>query len=84
MAEEQVALMPQAELDEGMLAAMRAKTGARLRIDSARRPRVGSEHVHSAALRIDQDVSEAAAADGNCGGRGRRRRCGGSGSRRGR
>src|SRR6202022_281099 len=33
MAEEQVALMPQAELDEGMLAAMRAKTGARLRID---------------------------------------------------
>ena len=33
MAEEQVALMPQAELDEAMLAAMRAKTGARLRID---------------------------------------------------
>ena len=33
MAEEQVALMPQAELDEGMLAAMRAKTGAQLRID---------------------------------------------------
>jgi acyl dehydratase len=33
MAEEQLALMPQAELDEGMLAAMRAKTGARLRID---------------------------------------------------
>src|ERR1700694_3502135 len=33
MAEEQVALMPQAELDEGMLAAMRAKTGALLRID---------------------------------------------------
>src|SRR5437588_13009566 len=33
MAEEQVALMPQAELDDGMLAAMRAKTGARLRID---------------------------------------------------
>ena len=33
MAEEQVALMPQAELDEAMLVAMRAKTGARLRID---------------------------------------------------
>src|ERR1700745_1229739 len=33
MAEEQVALMPQAELDEGMLAAMRANAGARLRID---------------------------------------------------
>src|ERR1700687_3002080 len=33
MAEEQVALMPQAELDEAMLATMRAKTGARLRID---------------------------------------------------
>src|SRR5216683_6281816 len=33
MAEAQVALMPQAELDEGMLAGMRAKTGARLRID---------------------------------------------------
>src|ERR1700736_574349 len=28
-----MALMPQAELDESMLAAMRAKTGARLRID---------------------------------------------------
>src|SRR6202165_3882074 len=33
MSEEQWALMPQAELDEGMLAAMRAKPGARLRID---------------------------------------------------
>src|ERR1700736_1457861 len=33
MAEEQVALMPQTELDEAMLGAMRAKTGARLRID---------------------------------------------------
>ena len=33
MAEEQVALMPQAELDEEMLAAMRAKIGARLRIE---------------------------------------------------
>src|SRR5438132_13546580 len=33
MAEEQVALMPQAELDEARLAAMGAKPGARLRID---------------------------------------------------
>src|SRR3982074_2069803 len=33
MSEEQVALMPQAELDEGMLAAMRAKIGTRLRIE---------------------------------------------------
>ena len=33
MADERVALMPQAELDEGMLAAMRAKIGAELRID---------------------------------------------------
>src|ERR1700737_4428746 len=33
MADERVALMPQAELDEGMLAAMRAKIGAQLRID---------------------------------------------------
>src|SRR5229473_6141522 len=33
MAEEQVALMPQAELDEEMLDAMRAKFGARLRIE---------------------------------------------------
>ena len=33
MAKEQVALMPQAELDEEMLAAMRAKIGARLRIE---------------------------------------------------
>jgi acyl dehydratase len=33
MSEEQVALLPQAELDEGMLAAMRAKIGARLRIE---------------------------------------------------
>jgi acyl dehydratase len=33
MAEERVALMPQAELDERMLAAMREKIGANLRID---------------------------------------------------
>jgi acyl dehydratase len=33
MADEKVAQMPQAELDEGMLAAMRAKIGAQLRID---------------------------------------------------
>ena len=33
MADDRVALMPQAELDEGMLAAMRAKIGAELRID---------------------------------------------------
>ena len=33
MADDRVALMPQAELDEGMLAAMRAKIGAQLRID---------------------------------------------------
>ena len=33
MAEERVALMPQAELDEEMLAAMREKIGANLRID---------------------------------------------------
>src|SRR6202165_3227314 len=33
MADEQVALMPQAELDEEMLAAMRAKIGAQLRIE---------------------------------------------------
>ncbi len=33
MADEQVALMPQVELDDGMLTAMRAKIGAQLRID---------------------------------------------------
>jgi acyl dehydratase len=33
MADERVALMPQAELDEAMLEVMRAKTGAQLRID---------------------------------------------------
>src|SRR3989442_10132108 len=33
MAEELVALMPQAELDEAMLASMRTKIGAKLRID---------------------------------------------------